>query len=90
MGTVEVILIAVLSIIVGVLLGIFGYHQAVVKKKEYAKHKAEDILKDAEKEKSNILKAAQIEAKEYMIKARNEIEKEERESKKELQKWEKR
>ncbi len=90
MGAVEVILIAVLSIIVGVLLGIFGYHQAVVKKKEYAKHKAEDILKDAEKERSNILKAAQIEAKEYMIKARNEIEKEERESKKELQKWEKR
>ncbi len=90
MGTVEVILVAVLSIVLGVLLGIFGYHQIVVRKKEYAKQKAQDIIKDAEKEKENILKAAQIEAKEYLIKARNEIEKEERESKKELQKWEKR
>ena len=90
MGTVEVVLIVVLSVMLGALAGIFGYHQFFVKKKEYARQKAEDIIKDAEKEKENIIKAAQIEAKEFLIKARNEIEAEERESKKELQKWEKR
>ncbi|WP_022669602.1 ribonuclease Y [Hippea alviniae] len=90
MGTAEIILVIVLALIVGVMLGIFGYYQFAVKKKEYAKKKAEDIIQDAEKEKENIIKAAQIEAKEYLIKARNEIEAEEREIKKELQKWEKR
>ncbi len=90
MGTVEVILMVVLATVLGILLGIFIYHQTVVRKKEYAKQKAEDIIKDAEKEKENIIKAAQIEAKEFLIKARNDIEKEEKESKKELQKWEKR
>ncbi|AEA34439.1 2,3 cyclic-nucleotide 2-phosphodiesterase [Hippea maritima DSM 10411] len=90
MGAMEIILIIGLSVIVGVLGGIFGYHQFVVRKKEYAKQRAEDIIKDAEKEKENILKAAQIEAQEFMIKAKKELEEEEKQTRKELQKWEKR
>jgi len=85
-----IILLIILSIFLGAMAGIFLYNQLVVKKKEYAAQNAEGIIKDAKKEKDNILKQAEIEAKEYMIKAKNEIEQLEKESKKELQNWEKR
>ncbi len=90
MSTLIVVLLIILSVAVGISIGAFAYHQFVVKKKEYARQSADDILKSAEKEKENILKSAEIEAKEYMIKAKNEIENLEKESKKEIQKWEKR
>ncbi len=90
MGTATLILIILLSIVTGASLGIFSYYNFFIKKREYAKQNAESILKDAEKEKENIIKTAQIEAKEYTLKAKNEIEKEEKASKKEMQKWESR
>ncbi len=90
MSVFVIILLIVLSLILGAAIGTFIYYQIVVKKKEYAAQKADDIIQSAQKEKENILKSAEIEAREYMIKAKNEIEKLEKESKKELQAWEKR
>ncbi len=90
MSTLIMVLMIVLSVAFGMTIGAFLYHQFVAKKKEYAKQKADDILSAAEKEKENILKSAEIEAKEYMIKAKNDIENMSKESRQEIQKWEKR
>lgn len=84
------ILLIILSILLGALVAVFLYNQLVIKKKEYALQKADDIIEEARKEKENILKRAEIEAKEYMIKAKSDVEQIEKESKKELQAWEKR
>lgn len=84
------ILLIIFAVAIGAITGAFVLYNVSIKKKEYAKHKSEDIIRNADQERINIIKNAELEAKEFMIKAKNDIDHEYKEKKQENQKWEKR
>ncbi len=84
------ILFSVLMLILGLIIGYLGVYFLQIKKKEYLRQKAKDIIKNAEIEKENILKKAEIDVKDYTLTAKNQVDEEIREKRKEIQKWEKR
>ncbi len=86
---VEVIIVGISAIALGFILGISVVY-ATFKKRVDAKKKAEEILKEAEQEKVNIIKNAEIEAKELVLRSKKETEEEARERNREFQRWEKR
>jgi len=84
------ILFSIITLILGLVIGYLGVYFLQIKKKEYLKQKADDIIKNAELEKESILKKAEIDAKDYTLTVKNQVDEEIREKRKEIQKWEKR
>ena len=84
------ILVAVLSIVVGVLVGIIYRKKVAESKIGSAEEEAKRIVIDAEKQAETKKKEALIEAKEEIIKQRNEAEREMKERRSEISKTERR
>ena len=84
------ILVAVLSIVIGVLAGIIYRKKVAESKIGSAEEEAKRIVIDAEKQAETKKKEALIEAKEEIIKQRNEAEREMKERRSEISKTERR
>ena len=86
----QVIAIAALATVVGLLVGLLIKRQTGKKKLEEADLKASAILKEAEQESRTIKKDAELEAKDLKLQAKVEFDKESQEKTREMQGLEKR
>ena len=84
------LLVGIVSLIIGLIIGVLLQHTKAQRSREGAIKKAEDIINDAKKEADNLIKNARLEIKELEIKSKTEFEKETREKKDELLQIEKR
>lgn len=64
------ILFSILTLILGFVIGYLGVYFLQIKKKEYLKQKSDDIIKNAEIERENMLKKAEIDVKDYTLTAK--------------------
>jgi len=84
------LLVGIVSLVIGLIIGVLLQHTKAQRSREGAIKKAEDIINDAKKEADNLIKNARLEIKELEIKSKTEFEKETREKKDELLQIEKR
>lgn len=78
------LMVGVVTLVIGVIIGIVVQHTRQQRSREGALRKAEDIINEAKKEADNIVKNARLDIKELEIKSRTEFEKETKEKKEEL------
>jgi ribonuclease Y len=84
------IVIAVVALAAGAVIGFMIQHRRSMTKVSNAEQRAASIVDESKRESENIVKTAQIDAKDIVLRARAEFEKETRERKDELQQMERR